>query len=316
MRKETKQIIAAATITVAGIYAFNKIYTSVVTSKKLLDKSEGKFYDFEHGKVFYTKTGNGEPLLLVHDTDPSASSCEWSKIINKLSYNHTVYTIDLLGCGRSEKPNFSYTNYMYTQLIQSFIKDVIKEKTSIVATNFSASFVLMANQLTPDIFDKVILINPVSVTKMDVTTDEVAKCKKNLFQVPILGSFVYNIMMSPLHLKKDIQTTYINKPQYIPAQMTDTYLESSHLDDNKGKFLLASILGNFMNINMKHVVKNLETNVSIIATKDMPENKKIVKEYQKLNNNFDITLISGGKLYPQLEVPEKVASVIQQITEN
>ena len=65
-------------------------------------------------------------------------------MMKKLEKTNTVYTIDLLGCGRSDKPNITYTNYLYVQLIDNFIKDVIKEKTDVVATGSSVSFTVMA----------------------------------------------------------------------------------------------------------------------------------------------------------------------------
>ena len=54
--------------------------------------------------------------------------------------DHTVYTIDLLGFGRSEKPNLTYTNYLYVQLVTDFIQNIIGEKTDIIASNESISF--------------------------------------------------------------------------------------------------------------------------------------------------------------------------------
>ena len=32
---------------------------------------------------FYTKTGTGEPILLIHDTDSGASGEEWAKVAKK-----------------------------------------------------------------------------------------------------------------------------------------------------------------------------------------------------------------------------------------
>ena len=107
--------------------------------------------------MFFTqKTGTGDPVLLIHDTNSASSSVEWSKISKRLQKKHTVYTMDLLGCGLSDKPGLSYTNYMYVQLITAFIKDIIKSKTSVVASNLSSSFVIMANQLDASIIDKMI----------------------------------------------------------------------------------------------------------------------------------------------------------------
>ena len=80
--------------------------------------------------------------------------------MKKLEKKHTVYTIDLLGCGRSDKPNLTYTNYLYVQLITNFIKDVIGEKTDVIATGTSSSFTVMACNMEKNLFKKLILINP------------------------------------------------------------------------------------------------------------------------------------------------------------
>lgn len=90
--------------------------------------SGGKYYHWKYGNIYYTKSGKGKPVLLIHDLDPTASSYEWKAVTKKLAENHTVYAIDLLGCGRSEKPNMTYTNYLYVQLMNEFISNVINEK--------------------------------------------------------------------------------------------------------------------------------------------------------------------------------------------
>ena len=79
-------------------------------------------YSSRFGDIFYTKKGHGTPLLLIHDLKCAASAAEWDSIIDSLAENHTVYALDLLGCGRSEKPKMTYTNYIYVQLINNFIK--------------------------------------------------------------------------------------------------------------------------------------------------------------------------------------------------
>ena len=77
--------------------------------------------------------------MLVHDLEPASSSYEWHEVRKRLAKNHTVYTIDLLGFGRSEKPNLTYTNYLYVQLLSDFIKSEIGHRTDILATGDAAS---------------------------------------------------------------------------------------------------------------------------------------------------------------------------------
>ena len=77
-----------------------------------------------------------------------------------MSEDHTVYAIDLLGCGRSEKPNMTYTNYLYVQLVNDFIHAVIEEKTDVIATGDSLSFVIMGCQMESKYYDKIIGVTP------------------------------------------------------------------------------------------------------------------------------------------------------------
>jgi pimeloyl-ACP methyl ester carboxylesterase len=310
MNKSTKRFLFATTAAVAGMYAYNRFVASVATSKNLLPATDGSFYDWKNGKIYYSKQGNGSPVLLVHDTNPSSSSCEWSMIIKRLQKNHTVYAIDLLGCGRSEKPGYNYTNYLYVQMITGFVKDVIGEKTSVVATNLSSSFILMANQMNADLFDKIILINPISVKKLEMVPDTTAKIKRGIINVPIVGTFVYNIFMNPLHIDRSFREKYFNRSQLVSSKLEETYYESAHLEESRGKYLYASLLGNYMNISIRHALKKIDKPVYLIGSRDLKNNFHTLDEYRKLNKNFEITMLSNGNLYPQLEIPEKIYAVI------
>ncbi len=74
------------------------------------------------------KKGSGSPVLLIHDLNHYSSSMEWDKVIGTLSKEHTVYMIDLLGCGKSDKPAITYTCYLYVQLLTDFIRDIIGKR--------------------------------------------------------------------------------------------------------------------------------------------------------------------------------------------
>ena len=311
MKKSTKRFLFISTAAVAGMHAYNKFVSSAATRKNLLSTEKGSFYDWKNGKIYYTKQGKGSPVLLIHDTNPSSSSYEWNKIIKRLEKEHTVYAIDLLGCGRSEKPGYNYTNYLYVQMITSFVKDIIQERTAVVATNLSASFVLMADQLDKDIFGKIILINPISLNKLDATPDSTSKVKRIILNIPIIGTFVYNKLMNPLHIDRCFREKYFLRPQLIAPEMEDVYYESSHLYESNGKYLYGSLLGNYMNIRVENAIKKLDKPVYLIGSRDLTNNLRTLDEYRKLNKNIEITLLSNGNLYPQLEIPEKVCAVIK-----
>ena len=112
----TLLILSAGAATTTAL--INKAIKLSATSRNVLGEPEALCYKWRLGNIYYTRTGSGKPLLLVHDLTPASSGYEWKNLVGKLAENHTVYTIDLLGFGRSEKPNLTYTNYpvSYTHL--------------------------------------------------------------------------------------------------------------------------------------------------------------------------------------------------------
>ena len=102
MKKGTKKFLFLSVATLAGMYAYNQFVASTSTKKNMLPTKNGSYYSWKQGNVFYTKTGTGDPVLLIHDTNSASSSVEWSKISKRLQKKHTVYTMDLLGCGLSD----------------------------------------------------------------------------------------------------------------------------------------------------------------------------------------------------------------------
>lgn len=311
MKKSTKCLLFTVGVSIAGIYAYNKFIEETASQKNLLSDKNGNYYNWKYGNVFYTKTGNGSPVLLIHDTDAAASSAEWDKLIQRLSKNHTVYAIDLLGCGRSDKPALEYTNYLYVQMLQSFMKEVIQEKAIVVASNFSTSFVIMVNHMDDSLIEKIILINPASLKQLDVVPDELSKLKKTIIQLPFVGTFVYNIMNNMQHIDTSFRTRYVTKHQLISSSMEDIYYEAAHKNGSNGRFLYSSMLGNYVNNSITHAVKSLSTPTLIIGSVEMNRYSLTLDDYHKINSNLDIIRINNGSLYPHMEIPEKINSLIE-----
>ncbi|KAJ0085683.1 hypothetical protein Patl1_06929 [Pistacia atlantica] len=73
-------------------------------------------------------------LLLVHGF--GASIPHWRRNIAVLEKNYTVYAIDLLGFGASDKPaGFSYTMEAWAQLILDFLAEVVQKPTVLIGNS-------------------------------------------------------------------------------------------------------------------------------------------------------------------------------------
>ncbi|PKU60863.1 pheophytinase, chloroplastic isoform X1 [Dendrobium catenatum] len=107
---------------------------------------------------FFVK-GTGPPLLLVHGF--GASIAHWRRNIGVLSENYTVYAIDLLGFGSSDKPlGFSYTMEVWSQLILDFLSEIIKKPTVLIGNSVgSLTCVIAASEATQGMVRGIVLLN-------------------------------------------------------------------------------------------------------------------------------------------------------------
>ena len=307
-----RKIVVATALIGTAMYIANEYIMKIATSKDLLKKDNGEYYSFKYGNVFYKVSGEGKPVLLIHDINESSSSMEWCYLEKELSKTNKVYTIDLLGCGRSDKPKLTYNSFLYVQLINDFIRDVIGEQTDIIATGKSVSPVIMSTKLREEAVDRIILINPADLVELGDIPDRFAKIKKAVITCPIIGTFIYNM----LHTSDSIFNTFIN--DYYSDSNTDFsevceyYYESAHKDKSGSKYLYASLQGGSLNMNINHGLKVLDKDIIIISGEDYYESDYVPEEYAELNENIECISIMNASYLPQLETPEKLLDIINE----
>lgn len=307
MNQSFKRFLSFLAIAGTGMYAFNKFIEFTSQSRNLTFYDDENYYSWRNGTIFYQKKGKGKPILLIHDLNPISSSIEWKNIIDRLSKNHTVYAIDLIGCGKSDKPEETYVNYLYVKLINDFIQDIIQEKTDIVATGASFTFSVMAAKMASEQIGNLITINPSSISKNNKLPDLISKCKKRILELPIIGTFIYNIISNNNAIYQLFENKYYENFTKIPSKLPDIYYEAAHLQGSKGKFLYGSIIGNYTNINIDQSIELLDHPIIMILSKDYLQ----AKEYLKLNSKIKHYKINHCGYLPQLECPDKILKIIE-----
>lgn len=310
MKKNIRHFFLLTTLAAGTIHCVNRFIDMTADIKNILKSENGNYFDWKNGKIYYTKRGTGSPVLLIHDLNPVSSSYEWSKIIHKLERSHTVYTLDLLGCGRSEKPYLTYTNYLYVQLITDFIETIICEKTDVIVSNESTSFVVLASNMKKGLIHSIITINPPALKNLHITTDKYSSFKKTLIELPIIGTFIYNLNVSNANITKLFREEYYEKPQLVSSKMIDAYYEAAHANLSHGKYLFASMEANYTKNSIEHALKKIETPIYVIESRNMKDAVSIADSYCKVNDQNETIYLSNCKKYPQLEVPDKVMEAI------
>ena len=306
MKKQVRNFLLLSTLTTISIYGINKAISISSTLKNLLKTDKGNFFNWRYGNVFYTKQGKGSPVLLIHDLNSAASSYEWEKISKHLAKRHTVYSLDLLGCGRSNKPNMTYSNYLFVQLITDFTKTIIGAKPDIIATGDSTSFALMACNMEPDHFKKIIIINPAPLEELSKTPNKRKNTLKFFIDLPIFGTLIYNLAYTSRSIRRTFYKNYYYKSHLVPSKVIDTYYEAAHTENGQGKYLLSSIKSHYTNINIIHALKKINNSIYLIGSKGNPNIEETIHSYISYNPSIEASYLQESKYLPQLEVPDKL----------
>lgn len=298
-------------LTAASIYGINKTINIVANAKSTLANPNGLKYEWRFGNIFYTKRGSGKPVLLIHDLTCGSSDVEWKYIVNHYAKTNTVYTLDLLGCGRSDKPAITYTNYLYVQLITDFIKNVINHRTDVVVSGSSASFVLMACFNDSSLFDKLVLINPDSLSLNAHMISGNQKLIKMLIELPVIGTLIYNIANSKRNYSRLFKEKYFNNPYAIRQSVVQSYYDAAHYGSMSSKYLMASIISNFTGVNVVRALKDINNSIFIIGSEFEAGIKETIADYSELNPSIESAIISNTGHLPQLENPNELLSLIK-----
>jgi pimeloyl-ACP methyl ester carboxylesterase len=123
---------------------------------------EAFLYRWQRRSIFYKVLGSAEspPLVLLHTPDIGASAREMQYLMSPLAQTYRVYAPDLLGFGLSDRPNRQYSAALYSSLCQDFLRDVVKEPATLVASELSCNYAVSVAAGAPDLCRALVLISP------------------------------------------------------------------------------------------------------------------------------------------------------------
>lgn len=307
-KKFSLTLLAILAITIINL-CFNKIIFYFSSKHEKLYLRNNNYYQWRFGKIFYTKNGQGTPILLIHDLDASQSSYEFKSLISKLEKNYTVYTIDLIGFGKSDKPKITYTNFLFVQLVTDFITTVIKQKANLICVSKSTTIGLTVCNYCPEKINKLMFINTPSIKTLNRVPNRNNKINKTLLESSIIGTSIYNILYSTLYLKKQLLSQVVN-----PSTITRSYIlsrnEAAHLSGEASKYVDASIRYYYTNLNVTHALKSINNSIYFITGNGYVNYEEILNEYISLNPSIETAVIDNAKGLPWIENSDQLCNYI------
>ena len=304
----TGAALAAAAVTNAVIF-----YRTPPLTSKL--KGEVRYFPTPEGDVFYKKAGEGPPLLLVHGIGAGCSSFEFRNIWDHLAERHTVYALDLLGFGKSDKPPILYTDATFIDLLSDFAKQVMgvgegRGEADVIATSLSAAYVIALSQRDPSLFHRLILVCPTGIQELASPIHVGSTALRGVMKAPVLGTSLYNVIASRVGIRRYLATNIYADPAQATNEVVDTYYTAAHQPG--GENVLPSFLSGYLNINIADAFKEVVDLPLIVwgaKAKETPLTQ--AEPFLAANSNAKLEVIEDAGMLPHEEKPEAFLTAVR-----
>lgn len=118
------------------------------------------------GQIVYHASGEGDPLVFLHDWFPGAASYEWSKIYPSLAATHRVLAPDWIGFGESERPDRVLRAEDQAQSLFEFCRATCGGRRPVlVASGVGAALACLAAARHPEFAARLILFHPCGTSR-------------------------------------------------------------------------------------------------------------------------------------------------------
>jgi pimeloyl-ACP methyl ester carboxylesterase len=185
----------------------------------------GTYWQWRGQNIYYVQAGDRAsefpPLLLIHGF--GASTDHWRKNIAELQNDCLVYAIDLLGFGRSSKPDWVYSGQLWQEQLATFIQEVVGQPVVLAGNSLGGYAALCVGGNHPELTRGVVLLNSAGPFSDQETTPKKVTLKQRLQQV------VRSILLQPW--SSFLLFQYVRRKSMIRKTLQQVYLDASAVTD-------------------------------------------------------------------------------------
>lgn len=265
----------------------------------------GKFVQTGVNATHYIVKGEGPPVILIHGF--LYSTFMWKDVTDLLSKKFTVYAVDLLGWGYSQRlAAGDYTYRLYSDQIHQFMDALGIRKASLVGQSMGGGTAILFGTLHPDRVEKLILVDAAGLPNPLALTGRI-------FALPFLGEFLLSLPRRAV-LASNIKQLWF----YDPSKVTREYIaevERPLMIEGSGRTIL-DILRHLDFGSLSAEIRTLGGTVKPIlilwGREDRAIPLPIGEEMHKIFTGSELKIIEKAGHTPHEEHPEEAARLMTE----
>ncbi|MGF1495577.1 MAG: alpha/beta fold hydrolase [Elainellaceae cyanobacterium] len=199
------------------------------------DLPSGTYWQWRDQPIHYVRAGQPQdglpPLLLIHGF--GASTDHWRKNVADLQQFTEVWAIDLLGFGRSAKPDWEYSSDLWCNQLSDFITEVVGRPVALVGNSLGGYASLCVAAQHPDQAAAVVLLNsagPFSETNPAPSPNPLAQAWGTLVRTillqPLPSFLLFQYVRQRFVIRRTLQKVYLDQSAVTDQLVEDIYRPS------------------------------------------------------------------------------------------
>lgn len=205
---------------------------------QVLSKEEatpGQYWQWRQQPIYYVEANeqrsNRPPILLIHGF--GASTDHWRKNVAGLRHEFDVWAIDLLGFGRSAKPEWPYSGDLWRDQLHDFITEVVGRPAILVGNSLGGYASLCVGAQRPESVAGVVLVNSAGpftdvqgTTKPDPVRAVMGSVVRTLFQQDWASFLLFQYVRQKSVIRKTLEKVYLDQNAVTEQLIEDIYRPS------------------------------------------------------------------------------------------
>lgn len=255
-----------------------------------------------------------QTLLFLHGFGGGSSAYEWSRVYPAFAEDYRVLAPDLIGWGRSDRPERAYQAEDYINCITEFIEKTCPDGPPIVvASSLTGAFVIRAAIARPELFRSLILTCPTGIC--DFGEDYKSKFFPQMVSVPFLGNLLYSTGIATAGgVRSFLERRQFARVERIDDEIVNAYLESA-TQPGAEHAALSFVRGDIL-FDLALYVPQLQTPTAILWGKEAPPFSALEtgKRLAALNLTTieEFLALENVGLTPHLELPAVTIGIFRR----
>ena len=278
----------------------------------------GTYWQWRGQSIYYVRAGERQPgrppLLLIHGF--GASTDHWRKNISGLCEDFEVWAIDLLGFGRSAKPEWQYGGDLWRDQLHDFITQVVCQPVVLAGNSLGGYSALCVASQRPDAAVGLVLLNsagPFTNTKVPTEPNPMQKVMREatqaVFRQPWGSFLLFQYVRQRSVIRNTLEKVYLDKSAVTDQLVEEIYQPSCDPGATK---VFASVFSSPQGENVDVLLQQLKCPLLLLWGEADPwmnakeRGAKFRQYYPQLTEHY----LRAGHC-PHDEVPDQVNSLLR-----